>query len=210
MSTFYSEASRRLQDAFETRRLADRLETTIVRTAATDEDRAFIESRDFFLLATVDDDGWPTCSYKGGAPGLVRLLDERTLAFPCYDGNGMYLSMGNASATGKLAMLFIDLEEPKRLRLAGRASIDLRDPLVASWHEAQFVVRVEIEKLWPNCPRYIHRYRRIEASKFVPATGCETPVPAWKTFEFVRDALPARDVAGVQAELARGADDQDD
>jgi len=208
MSPFYSDASRRLQDAFDTRRLADRLETTIVRTAATADDRAFIESRDFFLLATVDEDGWPTCSYKGGAPGLVRLLDDTTLAFPCYDGNGMYLSMGNASATGKLAMLFIDFEEPKRLRLSGRASIDRNDPLVAHWHEAQLVVRVAIEKLWPNCPRYIHRHRRIESSKFVPATDRATPVPAWKTFEFVRDVLPARDVPGVQAAIARGADDE--
>ena len=210
MSRIYSDAARELQDAFDTRRLADRLEATIVRTAATDEDRAFIESRDFFFLATVDPDGWPTCSYKGGAPGLVRLIDAGTLAFPCYDGNGMYLSMGNASATGKLAMLFIDFESPKRLRLSGRASIDLRDPLATEWHEAQFVVRVAIEKLWPNCPRYIHQHRRVESSKFVPATGCETPVPAWKTFEFVRDVLPARDVAGVEAALAKGADEADD
>lgn len=205
MSTFYSDASRRFQDAFDTRRLADRFEGTIVRTAATDDDRAFIESRDFFLLATVDAEGWPQCSYKGGAPGLVRLLSARELAFPSYDGNGMYLSMGNAAATGAIGMLFIDFEDPKRLRLQGRASIDLADPLRSEWPGAELVVRVAIERLWPNCPRYIHRYQRVEASAYVPDAAGAAPVPAWKTFEFVRDVLPVRDQSAVAAVLAAGA-----
>jgi predicted pyridoxine 5'-phosphate oxidase superfamily flavin-nucleotide-binding protein len=202
-SKFYSDAARHLQDAFDTRRLADRFEQTIVRSAATDEDRAFLESRDFFLLATVDLDGWPQCSYKGGAPGLVRLLDARTLAFPSYDGNGMYLSMGNAAASGRLAMLFIDFEEPKRLRLQGSSSIDPDDPLRSEWPGADLVVRVAIERIWPNCPRYIHRYQRVHASPYVPGRAGDAPVPAWKTFEFVRDVLPARDVAAVEAALAK-------
>jgi hypothetical protein len=204
MNRFYSDAARHLQDAFDTRRLADRFEQTIVRTAATDDDRAFIESRDCFFLATVDADGWPQCSYKGGAAGFVRLLSPGELAFPSYDGNGMYLSMGNASATGRIAMLFIDFEDPKRLRLAGRASIDRDDPLRSAFPGAELVVRVAIERIWPNCPRYIHRYRRVESSPYVPAAGAEPPLPAWKTFEFVRDVLPARDQAAVAAALAAG------
>lgn len=202
MSAFYSDAARGWQDRFDTRRLADRFEGTIVRTAATDEDREFIESRDFFFLATVDADGWPQCSYKGGAPGFVRLLDERTLAFPSYDGNGMYLSMGNASATGRLALLFIDFQEPQRLRLQGRATVAAEDPLLAGWPGAELVVRVAIERLWPNCPRYIHRHRRVEASPYVPDARGAAPVPEWKTFDFVRDVLPARDVEAVEAARA--------
>jgi len=210
MSPFYSDASRRFQDAFDTRRLADRFEGTIVRTEATDDDRAFIESRDFFFLATVDADGWPQCSYKGGATGFVRLLGPRELAFPSYDGNGMYLSMGNLSATGALAMLFIDFEDPKRLRLTGRASIDLEDPLRPQWPGAELVVRVAIERLWPNCPRYIHRHARVESSVYVPDAAGEAPLPAWKSFEFVRDVLPARDIAAVEAARRNDAPAEDE
>jgi predicted pyridoxine 5'-phosphate oxidase superfamily flavin-nucleotide-binding protein len=199
MSRFYSTESQRLQDAFDTRALAERFEQTIVRAAATDDDKAFIESRDFFFLSTVDRDGWPQCSYKGGAPGVVHLLSPTALAFPSYDGNGMYLSMGNAAATGRIAMLFIDFEEPKRLRLQGRASLDPRDPLIARWPGAELVVRVEVERLWPNCPRYIHRYRREQTSPYVPDAAGNAPIPAWKTFEFVRDALPAKDRLAVAA-----------
>ena len=93
MAGLYHEGNRRLQDSFDTRRLADRLEEVKVRDLIDDGDRAFIESLDMFFLATADAEGRPTCSYKGGDPGFVRVLDERTLAFPGYDGNGMFLSL---------------------------------------------------------------------------------------------------------------------
>jgi hypothetical protein len=193
MHEFYGGGARALQDRFGTRPLADRFGATIVRDHATDEDRAFIEGRDFFMLATVDRDGWPQCSYKGGACGFVRVPDAHRLLFPCLDGNGMFLSMGNVADTAKVALLFIDFENPKRLRLAGRATL-VDDPgLVATWPEAQFAVSVAIERVWPNCPRYIHRYQRLESSPYVPEAGRETPVPGWKQMEFVRDVLPPRD-----------------
>src|SRR4029079_2592867 len=91
----YHEGSRALQDRFDTRRLADRLADRLWTDTIDDGDRAFIESADMFFLATADEQGRPNCSYKGGDPGFVRVLDERTIAFPNYDGNGMYLSMGN-------------------------------------------------------------------------------------------------------------------
>lgn len=209
MDAFYSPAARVLQDRFDTRRLADRFEQTIVRTAATPEDAAFIESRDFFFLATVDADGAPQCSYKGGPTGVVRVLDAQTLAFPNYDGNGMYLSLGNALGTGRVALLFIDFETPKRLRVSGRAAVvddasRVRDAaLLASWPGAELVVRVAIERVWPNCPRYIHRHQRTETSPYVPSAGCEVPIPAWKTMPFVRDVLPVRDQASVAVAVAQ-------
>ena len=96
MTPTYHRGSRRLQDRFDTRRLADRLDERFVRRAVIDDDdRAFIERMDMFFLATADAEGRPQCSYKGGDPGFVRVLDEHTIAFPNYDGNGMYLSMGN-------------------------------------------------------------------------------------------------------------------
>src|SRR5574337_1695208 len=93
--TMYNPGSRTLQDRFDTRRLADRLAERLVRDHIDEADRAFIEARDMFFLATCDADGHPQCSYKGGEPGFVRVVDDRTLAFPSYDGNGMYLSLGN-------------------------------------------------------------------------------------------------------------------
>jgi hypothetical protein len=192
----YHAGNRQLQDRFDTRRLADRIEERIVGETIDDDDRAFIEARDMFFLATADEQGRPQCSYKGGDPGFVRVVDERTLAFPCYDGNGMYLSFGNALLNPNVGLLFIDFEGRKRLRLNGVASVDENDPLRADWPEAQFVVRVRATEVFPNCPRYIHEYRLVQRSRFVPKAECETPVPAWKTREWSNDVLPEGDPAG--------------
>ena len=191
----YHDASRRLQDRFDTRRLADRIEDRIVRDHIDDDDRAFIEARDMFFLATADPEGKPQCSYKGGDPGFVRVLDERTIAFPSYDGNGMYLSAGNALANPQVGLLFIDFEGRKRLRLNGIASVVDSDPLLADYPEAQRIVRVQATEVFPNCPRYIHEYRLVARSRFVPKTDCETPVPQWKRSEWAHDVLPEDDPA---------------
>src|SRR5262249_45091239 len=153
----------------------------IVHHVITDTDRAFIQGRDMFFLATVDREGRPQCSYKGGAPGLVQVVDERTIAFPCYDGNGMFLSTGNVLDSSRVGLLFIDFEDPRRLRLNGMATLHEGDVLLAHYHEAQFIVRVRVEAVFVNCARYVHRYGKLEGSPFVPSAGCETPVPAWKT-----------------------------
>jgi len=161
--SLYNDSSRKLQDRFDTRRLADRIEERIVRDHIDDDDRAFIEARDMFFIATTDADGQPQCSYKGGEPGFVHVLDERTIAFPIYDGNGMYLTAGNLIATGKVGLLFIDFEGRKRMRLNGVASVDEVDPLLAD-PEEQLVVRVSATEVFPNCPRYIHEYRLVRAA----------------------------------------------
>jgi uncharacterized protein len=191
----YHEASRELQDRFDTRRLADRIEERIVRDHIDADDRVFIEARDMFFVATVDEDGQPQSSYKGGDPGFVRVLDERTIAFPIYDGNGMYLTAGNLLLTKKVGLLFIDLEQRKRLRLNGVASVADDDPLLADYPEAQLIVRVTATEVFPNCPRYIHEYKLVARSRFVPRSDCETPVPQWKRREWARDVLPERDPA---------------
>ena len=194
MST-YHDASRSLQDRFDTRRLADRIEERLVRDRLDADDRAFVERADMFFLATADAEGRPQCSYKGGDPGFVRVLDEHTIAFPLYDGNGMYLSAGNALANPHVGLLFIDFERRRRMRLTGIATIDDADPLLAEYPEAQLVVRVRVGEVFPNCPRYIHEYRLVQRSRFVPRSDCSTPVPRWKTREWSRDALPTNDPA---------------
>jgi uncharacterized protein len=191
----YHDGSRRLQDRFDTRRLADRIEERIVHDRIDEDDRAFIEARDMFFLATADENGQPQCSYKGGDPGFVRVLDEYTVAFPAYNGNGMYLSFGNALMNPQVGLLFIDFEGRKRMRLNGVASIDDDDPLLEEWPEAQFVVRVKATEVFPNCPRYIHEYKLVKRSRFVPKSECETPVPQWKRSDWANDVLPEGDPA---------------
>jgi uncharacterized protein len=190
MSELYNAANRQLQDRFDTRRLADRLEERIVHDALSESDRAFLERMDMFFLATADADGKPQCSYKGGEPGFVRALDDRTIAFPVYDGNGMFLSLGNLLANPHVGLLFIDFVNQRRLRVNGVASMDPADPLLGEYAEAQLVIRVRITEVFPNCPRYIHKMQQVERSEFVPRDGCETPEPEWKSNDWVRDVLP--------------------
>ena len=191
----YHDGSRSLQDRFDTRALADRIDDLLVRDTIGEGDRAFIEGRDMFFLATADAEGRPTCSYKGGEPGFVRVVDPHTLAFPNYDGNGMYLSTGNVLVNPEVGLLFIDFDRGHRMRLEGTASIDLDDPLRSDYPEAQFVVRVRARAVYPNCPRYIHRYSLVQRSRFVPQDDCLTPVPEWKRSDWAADALPAEDPA---------------
>ena len=195
MAGMYHEGSRALQDRFDTRRLADRLAQVKVHDRFTDDDRQFIERLDMFFLATTDAEGHPTCSYKGGDPGFVRVTGERSLAFPNYDGNGMYLSMGNVAVTGAVGMLFIDFERQRRMRVDGFASIAADDGLLERYPEAQFIVRVDARYIYPNCPRYIHKYQLVERSAFVPRQNTPTPIPGWKQSEWASDVLPVNDPA---------------
>lgn len=151
MDSLYGDAHRALQDDFGTTKLAGFLDKHHVHRAIDEQDRAFIESRDLFFLSTVDERGNPTVSYKGGPTGVVSVVDDTTLAFPGYDGNGMFLSMGNIAGQGKVGLLFIDFETPHRLRVQGTARIVKDDPLKARYPEAQYIVRVAVETLWVNC-----------------------------------------------------------
>jgi predicted pyridoxine 5'-phosphate oxidase superfamily flavin-nucleotide-binding protein len=195
MSKLFGDSQRRLQREFDTERLADRIEQRLLREHITHDDRAFIERLDMFFLATVDAGGHPNCSYKGGDPGFVRVPDEHTLVFPNYDGNGMYLSMGNVAATSQVGLLFIDFENQKRLRVNGSATIEPANAVEPVYPEAQFVVRVAVRQVFPNCPRYIHKLQWVERSKFVPREAVPTPVPGWKRMDWACDVLPAGDPA---------------
>lgn len=191
MNDLYYEGNRELQDQFDSRRLADRVNEVIVHDCFTDEDRELIESRDMFFISTVDASGCPTVSYKGGEVGFIRVVDEQTLAYPGYDGNGMFLTSGNITANSNVGLLFIDFENPRRLRMHGTATVDVRDPLLAEYVDAKYIIRIKVRNLFINCPRYIHQYKKIENSEYLPKAGCPAPVPAWKTLEIVQDVLPS-------------------
>lgn len=190
LGTLYGPAARELQDAFDSRRLADRLDALTVHEALTDDDRALIAAQSSFVLATVDVDGWPDVSYKGGAVGFVRVVDERTLRFPSYDGNGMWRSLGNIVDVGRVALLFVDVARPWRLRVHGTAAVSRDADLVAAWPGAQAVVTVTVGRAFPNCGRYVHDVARGELSPHVPAEGHEPPVPDWKRSRALAPYLP--------------------
>jgi predicted pyridoxine 5'-phosphate oxidase superfamily flavin-nucleotide-binding protein len=189
----YHEGMRALQDMRQTRALADRLEKVTMRAAFTEEDKAFIQRCRMFFIATADAQGQPDCSYKGGLPGFVRVLDDHTLAIPDYDGNGQYRSWGNVRINAQVGLLFVDFEVPKRLRVNGVAAVSPEDPLLAEFPGAVFVVRVTAQRIFPNCPRYIHKMQLVEESVYAPRRQYTPPVPAWKSFEVFKDALPPRD-----------------
>lgn len=195
MTSLYSPAARALQDRYDTRRLADRLADVKVHQHIAPDDRTFIESLDMCFLASVSPEGQPTCSYKGGAPGFVRVVNETTLAMPNYDGNGMYLSMGNVDATHRVGLLFIDFEQQRRMRVEGIAELRRDDALLAQFPGAQFMLYVQVERVYPNCGRYIHRMQRVERSPFVPDEHGAAPVPGWKRTDWACDVLPEGDPA---------------
>jgi len=190
---FYTEAQRAMQASQGHTKLADTVQNAIVWEVVEGPNAAFIESRDFFFLSTVDSTGRPTVSYKGGPPGVVHVVDPRTLVFPIYDGNGMYLSAANAGETGQVGMLFIDMETPNRVRVQGRATVSADDPEMARYPGAKLVVRVAVEHCFLNCARYIHKHSRVAASPYVPDEQGGQPHPAWKRIDFVQDSLPEGD-----------------
>jgi predicted pyridoxine 5'-phosphate oxidase superfamily flavin-nucleotide-binding protein len=198
MSRLYGPQHRALQDHFESRPMADRIEMIAAKTEVDDMARAFIESRDMFFLSTVDHNGRPTVSYKGGDAGFVRVLDATSIAFPSYDGNGMYYSMGNIDAHPEIGCLFIDFEKPFRLRLQGRAEIHREGPLLGLFKEAELVVKVAVSDVWMNCPRYVHRYKKEQASRYVPRVEAETPLCEWKRIEGLEDILRPHELAAVE------------
>ena len=192
-SILYHEGNRRLQDAFDSRRISDRLEEKLARTAFTDDDRAFIEGAIYFFLASADTDGRPDCSFKGGPAGFVRVTGPSELAFPDYDGNGMFKSLGNLAVNPSVGLLFIDMHErPRRLRVNGTARVRRDDPLLQETVGAQLIVRVTAHAIFPNCPRYIPKLALVEPSAYTPLPGRNPVEPAWKAFEIFRDHMHPR------------------
>ena len=198
MTRLYGDHHRALQDKFETRKLADRVEEAVVQTEVSTGNKAFIESRDMFFLSTIDHQGRPTVSYKGGDPGLVKVVDEKTVVFPSYDGNGMFFSMGNIAGNSEVGLLFVDFETPNRLRLQGTASVSSDDALIVEYKEAELIVRVNVSEIWTNCPRYVHRYHKVDSSRYVPRAACETPLAEWKRIDMLQDVLPSKDHGRIE------------
>jgi uncharacterized protein len=198
MSRLYGEQHRALQAEFGTTQLADRVEDIACKTEFDDEAKGFIEHLDMFFLSSVDHQGRPTVSYKGGDAGFVKILDANTLMFPSYDGNGMFFSIGNISINPQVGLLFISFEKPHRIRVQGTATLSREPALLSQYKEAEFVVLVTLSELWQNCPRYIHQMEKVRESRYVPRETCETPVAEWKRIDLMQDVILEKDKAKVE------------
>jgi predicted pyridoxine 5'-phosphate oxidase superfamily flavin-nucleotide-binding protein len=193
MSIMYHQGNRQLQDQFDSRRIADRLEDKNTHTAFSADDKALIESAIYFFVATADAEGRPDCSFKGGAPGFVRITGPSELVFPDYDGNGMFKSLGNLVVNHNIGLLFIGMHGRRaKLRVNGTARVSRDDPLLEEMVGAQLIVRVTAGAIFPNCPRYIPRLQLVEESEYIPQPGCNPPEPAWKSFNDFADVIHPR------------------
>ena len=189
----YHQGNRELQDRFASRALADRLADKLRRDRFNEADAEFIAAQPFFFLATADAQGRPDCSFKGGAPGFVRVVAPDLLVFPDFDGNGMFKSLGNIRANPQVGLLFIAMgEKPGRVRVNGLAEIAFDDPLIAETPGAQMVVKVTPVDIFPNCPRYIPHLEMVEPSVYTPQPEVAPVEPRWKSFPDFADVVPPR------------------
>jgi uncharacterized protein len=192
-SVMYHDGNRQLQDRFDSRRISDRLEEKLTRKEFSADDKAFIEALPYFFLATADAEGRPDCSFKGGPPGFVRVTGPSEIAFPDYDGNGMFKSLGNIVVNPEVGLLFIAMhDKPRRLRVNGHASVSENDPLLSETVGAQLIVRVAARAIFPNCPRYIPAMQSVEPSIYIPHPGQDSPEPKWKAFDDFKDYIHPR------------------
>lgn len=112
------------------------------------------EEAPYFFLATSDNQGQCDCSFKGGGSGLIKLLDAKRFAFPDFDGNGAFMSIGNILVNPHVGCLFLDFTDGTRLRVNGRAEI-LDGDSNNLFPDADRAILVHIEQVIPNCNQHI-------------------------------------------------------
>lgn len=125
--------------------------------AIPEEFHARIEAAPFFFLATSDDQGNCDCSFKGGGPGLIKIIDQRHFAFPDFSGNGAFMSLGNILVNPKVGCLFIDFNDGARLRVNGKARIVEGYEAADLFPNQERAVLISIERVVPNCSAHIPR-----------------------------------------------------
>ncbi len=128
----------------------------------------------------------------------MHVAGPTTLLFPNYDGNAMFLSMGNVVDTASIGMLFIDMEKPNRVRVQARATVSADDPELGRWPGADLVVRAEVTKVFKNCGRYIHKHVRIGQSPYVPDADGKVAHPSWKRIDALQAVMPQVRVSALR------------
>jgi predicted pyridoxine 5'-phosphate oxidase superfamily flavin-nucleotide-binding protein len=193
--TMFHEGNRTLQDRYGGRAVADRIVDLVEASEISDEFKGFIESVPFFFLASAAN-GNVDCSFKGGAPGFVRVPSPDRIVFPDYDGNRMYKSLGNILENPSVGLLFMKFgaEEGEgalylRVRVSGNATVHDDHPMLSDYPGAQRMVEVAVTHVFPNCPRYVPQMEMVAPSRHIPEEGEEQPTPAWKQIPPIAELL---------------------
>ncbi len=124
---------------------ADQKATISAKLSASEQQQ--ISSADTFFIATDNPERGADVSHKGGNPGFVRILDPRRIAFPDYNGNSMFNTLGNVTVNPHCGLLFIDFDSGRTLQLTGRASIDWSPERVRTFPGAERVIDFEIAQI---------------------------------------------------------------
>jgi hypothetical protein len=153
------------QEAHGTKHTADRMARMAVEDRHLSErERAFISDRDSFYVASVTEDGWPYVQHRGGPPGFLKVVDDRTLAFADYSGNRQYITQGNVAHDDRVSLFLVDYPNRRRLKIfaraevvAGEADPELAEVVTDADYRAQVdrVVRFRVEAFDWNCPQHI-------------------------------------------------------
>jgi len=184
--SMFHEGHRELQDKFDGRGLADALENRFRYDALGPDEIELIETSEFFFLATAHGKS-VDCSFKGGPRGFVRVTGPTTLEWPDYDGNSMYRSLGNLARSPRAGLLFIRFgEAPARLRVNGESEL-------AETSEGKLMIRLHVDEIFPNCPRYIPDLASGTQSPYTAGDGDVGPKPDWKDMPGIAENLPHND-----------------
>jgi predicted pyridoxine 5'-phosphate oxidase superfamily flavin-nucleotide-binding protein len=202
---FFHDGMRAYQDRFDGRRISDALERHRKHHVFWPEERELIETAPFLFIATSWGE-YVDCSIKSGDPGFIKIVGDNVIEYPEYDGNSMFRTAGNIAKNPSVGLLFVRFDgKSRRIRINGRAEVLEDGESLARHHGAQLVVRIVCE-LYPNCPRYVPDLVHDKASPHPPRPGYEPPAPEWKSWDFLRDHLPAGDPHAEDLAAARASD----
>ena len=163
----FTESVKQAQEHYGTRKAFARIEANAKKSAFEglgDLEKDFIEARDGFYIATVNQDGWPYIQFRGGPRGFLKVLDSKTLGYADFKGNLQYISVGNLAANNKAALFLMDYAQQRRLKIL--ATIEVKDAadapeLIEKLRVPDYKAKIEramiltVEAFDWNCPQHI-------------------------------------------------------
>ncbi|MCG7874146.1 MAG: pyridoxamine 5'-phosphate oxidase family protein [Candidatus Thiodiazotropha lotti] len=160
----FTESVKKAQSRYGTRKTYERMEASGDRFQLTAREALFIQSRDSFYMASIGENGWPYVQFRGGEPGFLKVIDELTLGYADFRGNGQYISTGNIEANRKVSLILMNYPNQQRLKIWAEASIleadedhVLREQLENPDYKGQTerLVTLKVKAFDWNCPRHI-------------------------------------------------------
>lgn len=160
----FTDSVRKVQTRYGTRDAYARMEQSGDRYRLAAREAQFIQSRDSFYMATVGESGWPYVQFRGGDKGFLKVIDDTTIGYADFRGNGQYISTGNIEASQKTALILMDYPQQQRLKIWAEVSIAessdnpvLREQLEVAVYAGQIerLVLLKVQAFDWNCPRHI-------------------------------------------------------